>query len=509
MTAPFAAVPKTTIYKNCEAFFFEINVGFTRDVRGLEFESGAGVADKGHLETAFRALVVLPANGRHNTGPFRRKICKTAIGQRIFEESFHFFQTDIKTGDIGTEMTNPEGDRTHRKFISFFSGAQGFDLGLERAGLECIAINDADPIVCETARLNHRGLAVYEGDIRGLTEQNLRADLKIEAGELFAIAGGPPCQAFSTAGRRLGLNDDRGNVFLHFIQLIKDLQPKYAIFENVRGLLSAPLTHRPHLERGSDFPALTEDELPGKALLHILELLEQAGYRTTFTLYNTANYGVPQIRERLIFFASRDGHDVPWMPPTHDENRLNGLKPWKTLRDAIQHLQGTEHHFVQFPKDRLKYYALLREGQNWRDLPFELQEAAMGDSWRSGGGRTGFFRRLAWDRPSPTLVTRPTMKATDLCHPEVLRPLSVEEYKAIQTFPDKHQFAGKIDDVYRQIGNAVPCLFGEIVGNHIIAFDEGRLATGQTNAKTSRYENTDHHSWRSSISIREDQLTLL
>ncbi len=352
-------------------------------------------------------------------------------------------------------------------------------------------------------------MTVYEGDIRSLTAPNLCADLNIEPGELFAIAGGPPCQAFSTAGRRLGLNDDRGNVFLHFIQLIKELRPKYAIFENVRGLLSAPLLHRPHVERGNGFPDLTEEELPGKALLHILGLLEQAGYRTTFTLYNTANYGVPQIRERLIFFASREGQNVPWMLPTHEEKGLYGRKPWRTLHDAIHHLSGAEHHFMQFPKDRLKYYALLREGQNWRDLPLELQEAAMGESWRSGGGRTGFYRRLAWNRPSPTLVTRPTMKATDLCHPEELRPLSVEEYKAIQTFPDAHQFAGKIDDVYRQIGNAVPCLFGEIVGNHIIAFDEGRLATNQTQTKTSRYENTDHHSWRSSVSVREDQLTLL
>lgn len=415
----------------------------------------------------------------------------------------------IKTGDAGSGKKNPEASRAHRKFISFFSGAQGLDLGLEKAGLECIAVNDADPVACRTARLNCPELTVYEGDIRGLTAPNLCSELKIEPSELFAIAGGPPCQAFSTAGRRLGLNDDRGNVFLHFIQLIKELKPKYAIFENVRGLLSAPLLHRPHVERGSGFPDLTEDELPGKALLHILELLELASYRTTFTLYSTANYGVPQIRERLIFFASREGRNVPWMRPTHAENELSGLKPWKTLRDAIQHLQGIEHHFIQFPKDRLKYYALLHEGQNWRDLPVELQEVAMGDSWRSGGGRTGFFRRLAWDRPAPTLVTRPTMKATDLCHPEELRPLSIEEYKAIQTFPAEHQFVGKIDDVYRQIGNAVPCLFGEVVGKHIIAFDEGRLAPDNIHAKTSRYENTDHHSWRSSLSVHEDQLTLL
>ena len=219
-------------------------------------------------------------------------------------------------------------------------------------------------------------MTVYENDIRTLTASDLCSDLKIEPAELFAIAGGPPCQAFSTAGRRLGLNDDRGNVFLHFIQLIDDLKPKYAIFENVRGLLSAPLIHRPHIERGDGFPGLTEEELPGKALLHMLRLLEEAGYRTTFTLYNTANYGVPQIRERLIFFASREGQNVPWMLPTHEEKGSNGLKQWRTLHDAIQHLKGEEHHFMQFPKERLKYYALLHEGQNWRDLPLEPHSRA-------------------------------------------------------------------------------------------------------------------------------------
>ncbi len=103
----------------------------------------------------------------------------------------------------------------------------------------------------------------------------------------------------------------------------------------------------------------------------------------------------------------------------------------------------------------------------------------MGESWHAGGGKTGFYRRLAWDRPSPTLVTRPTMKATDLCHPEKLRPLSVEEYAAIQTFPNGYIFEGKLDDQYRQIGNAVPCSFGEAIGRHIVAFDEGMLCEEQ------------------------------
>ncbi|HJX84471.1 MAG TPA: DNA cytosine methyltransferase, partial [Candidatus Angelobacter sp.] len=222
-----------------------------------------------------------------------------------------------------------------RFYLSFFSGALGLDIGLERAGLTPLAVNEFDPKICESIRINRPNLRLYDFDVRRLNATLLCRDLGIERGQLFAIVGGPPCQAFSTAGRRLGLNDDRGNVFLHFIQLILDLQPKYAIFENVRGLLSAPLQHRPHIMRGQGHPPLSQDEGPGGALLHVLNLLEGGGYSTTFTLYNSANYGVPQVRERLIFFASRDGAAVPFISPTHSETGEGRLPRWRTVRQAI------------------------------------------------------------------------------------------------------------------------------------------------------------------------------
>lgn len=394
---------------------------------------------------------------------------------------------------------------TDRKFLSFFSGALGLDIGLKKAGLHCLAVNDVDPIACKTVKANKVDVHLYSCDIREISSARLTADLGVAVGELFAIVGGPPCQAFSTAGRRLGLNDDRGNVFLHFIELIRALRPKYAVFENVRGLLSAALCHRPLDQRGRGHRPLRDDEKPGGALLHILRLLEEAGYSTTFTLYNTANFGVPQIRERLIFFASRDGNKVPFITPTHDEHGLSGLPRWKTLKDAIGGLQGKPFHSGRFPDRRLQFYAMLKAGQNWRDLPAALQPIALGAAWNSGGGRTGFYRRLAWDRPSPTLVTRPTMPATDLCHPVELRPLSVEEYAAIQTFPQDYIFEGNIDDQYRQIGNAVPCEFGEAIGRHLIAFDKGELCPTNGIGKFSRYEGTDHESWRESVAMLERQ----
>lgn len=393
-----------------------------------------------------------------------------------------------------------------RFYLSFFSGALGLDFGLEKAGLVPLAVNEFDPKICRTIRANRPRLRLYDFDIRRLNATLLCRDLGINRGELFAIVGGPPCQAFSTAGRRLGLNDDRGNVFLHFIKLILDLQPKYAIFENVRGLLSAPLQHRPHELRGAGYPPLTQDEKPGGALLHILNLLEGGGYSTTFTLYNSANYGVPQIRERLIFFASREGAAIPFIPATHSETGTDGLLRWRTVRHAIKKYQRSAGECGKFPEKRLKYFNMLKAGQNWRDLPASVQRVAMGESWYANGGKTGFYRRLAWDKPSPTLVTRPTMPATALCHPQEPRPLSVREYAAIQTFPESHIFMGNLDDQYRQIGNAVPPLFGEAIGKHIVRFDEGELTQVRFSQRFSRYVGTDHESWRASLHSAQTKL---
>jgi DNA (cytosine-5)-methyltransferase 1 len=237
--------------------------------------------------------------------------------------------------------------------------------------------------------------------------------------------------------------------------------------------------------------------MPKGALRRILTLLESYGYKVTFNLYNTANFGVPQTRERLIFFASREGEEIPYLIPTHDERGRLGLPVWRSLREAIEPLKGKPFEAGSFPEARLKYYRLLSEGQNWRNLPVSLQKKAMGKSWFSGGGKTGFYRRLGWDRPSPTLVTSPTMPATDLCHPDELRPLSVEEYAAIQTYPSWFKLEGRLTDKYKQLGNAVPNLFGRAVAEHLNAFHEGRLPLPEEKRISfSRYVGTDHASWR-------------
>ena len=387
--------------------------------------------------------------------------------------------------------------------ISTFSGAMGLDNGIERAGLSVRLCVEIEKAMADTIRLNKPNLALIEDDIRNYSG----ADLRTKAGlsvtdDVFLMCGGPPCQAFSTAGKRKGFDDARGNVFLKYIELIGEVRPKYLLIENVRGLLSASFrAPEGSEEKKTGYALPTPKEEKGTALLYALSKIREMGYSATFTLYDAANYGVPQRRERVVILGSRDGYEIPLIPPTHSESGRNGLKPWVTFREAVQGL--TKCHAAKIPEKRLKYFKLLGPGQYWKDLPEELQQEAMGNSFSLAGGKTGFFRRLAWDLPSPTLVTCPTMPATDLAHPEEDRALSVEEYARIQMFPDSWKFAGKISDIYKQIGNAVPTGLGYAAAKHLLWFDslpekeKKTLTIIDPRAVYSRYKNTDHEYFKS------------
>lgn len=391
-------------------------------------------------------------------------------------------------------VTRRSGPLPEIKALSFFSGAMGLDLGLEKAGIDVLLACEIDKHCRKTIEMNRPDLALL-GDIWQYSAHDIRAAAGLSPNdEIDVIVGGPPCQAFSTAGARRGFQDKRGNVFLKFIDLILELRPKYAVIENVRGLLSAPLAHRPHAERGEEW-APGFEEKPGGALLHILQTLRAAGYGVSFNLYNAANFGVPQVRERVILICSRDGAKLPHLNPTHSQDECFGLPKWKTFRDAMEGVEALGCDHVNFPEDRLRYYRLLGPGQYWKHLPEELQKEALGKSYFSGGGKTGFLRRMSWDKPSCTLVTSPNMPATDICHPVENRPLSIQEYKRLQMFPDNWQLGGKLIDQYRQVGNAVPSGLGEAVGRAILAHMDGKVVQPPIGFPFSRYKGTDEISW--------------
>lgn len=381
------------------------------------------------------------------------------------------------------------------KYLSFFSGALGLDLGLERAGFEPALACEVDKFCLETIKKNKPDLPVIT-DIRNYTAEQIREHAGIGNEQIDLIVGGPPCQAFSTAGKRKSFEDERGNVFIKYIELATELKARFIVIENVRGLLSAALEHRPTNQRGNDFPPLTTEEKAGGALKLIVSYLESKGYGVSFNLYNSANYGSPQVRERVVIVASSDGKKLPYLLPTHSDNPEFGLPKWRTFRDAVEGLTAADNkECAVFPEKRLKYYRLLGNGQNWKNLPEELQREAMGKSFDSGGGKTGFLRRLSWDKPSPTVVTSPTMPATDLAHPEEHRPLSVAEYRRIQEFPDDWDFAGNLTQKYKQIGNAVPGSIGFAIGNLLNRHVNNNDIYPPEDFKFSRYRETSDKDW--------------
>lgn len=399
------------------------------------------------------------------------------------------------------------------KFLSFFAGAGGLDYGLELAGWDCLLALDNDKNCAETLRMNrekfsYKEIDILHQDIREFEPLEYLKRKKLRKSEINAIVGGPPCQAFSSAGKRLGLNDERGNVSIKFLDIVDDIKPKYVIIENVRGLLSTVISDIPQTRHQINVEKHLLSTKQGLMLLFI-DQLSQMGYTTSFTLYDMSRFGVPQKRERVILTAFKGKTKIPLLEPTHGEGYQS---PYKTLRDAIGDLEGTEMAYAKFPKKRIKYYKLLSEGENWRSLPENIQEEALGKSYHLSGGKTGFYRRLSWDEPSPTLITHPSsFPATDLCHPNEIRPLSVEEYAAIQTFPRKWLFSGSISNVYKQIGNAVPVEFGKIVGQNIIKFDKNKKKYASNNIiypeqLHSRYYRTSHNYFETLINNKQYSL---
>ena len=268
--------------------------------------------------------------------------------------------------------------------------------------------------------------------------------------------------------------------------MIEKVQPRFFVMENVKGLLSAAINHRPLSERRST--PLSPDERPGSAFKVIKQAFDALGYKIIYGVLDASYYGVPQFRERLIILGSRDAEDLFLPVPTHFPHHQDPSYRWCTLRQAIEDLQDDPGPCATFSAEQIKYLRLVPMGGYWKDLPNEVIPVAMGGAYASGGGKVGFFRRLDYDQPSPTLVTSPTQKATMLCHPSETRPLSVYEYARIQQFPDTWHIAGSISECYRQIGNAVPISLGRALGQTLLA-----IAAGDATIRTKRMRGTAAH----------------
>lgn len=361
-----------------------------------------------------------------------------------------------------------------RKSISLFSGAMGLDIGLNMAGANIVMGQDVEPSCIQTMAANgHPGIV---GDIRGISSADILSAAGLGVGEPFLVCGGPPCQPFSTAGKRLGLNDPRGSLFMDFVRMIDEMRPRFFVMENVKGLLSAKL---------KDADGRSTDT---NVLEIILAEFKKLHYNTVYGLLDAVNYGVPQFRERFVMIGSRDNEPVFLPVPTHFQRHQNASCRWVTLEQVIKDLEQVPGECEAFPESRLQYLRMVPEGGNWRDLPDGVQQAAMGGAYESGGGKVGFYRRLSYSQPSPTVVTSPVQKATMMCHPTQDRPLSVREYARIQQFPDDWEITGTMSEKYKQIGNAVPVGLAHAIGDAIMA-----VADGQAEVKVKRVRGTGVH----------------
>lgn len=325
---------------------------------------------------------------------------------------------------------------------SFFTGAMGLDLGFIEEGADIVLSQELDPHAVTTIRVN--GHDVIPGDLNDVRDSIISSCPP----NLFAVIGGPPCQSFSMAGKRQGTGDPRGELVGTYLDTAVAMNPRFIVMENVAGMLS-----------------MKSGETPVIDLVH--GTLNSAGYTSIHGVLNAADYGASQYRERVVVIASRDGEALFLPQPTHFRTHQDPNMRWRTLGDVLDGVPDSP--VAKMTPKAAKYLPFIPEGGNWRDLPDDMVADAMGGAMTSGGGRTGFYRRLDRRVPSPTLVTSPTQKSTMLIHPTADRPLSVPEYMAIQGFPPDWTVTGPLAAQYRQIGNAVPVPLARAVARTLMS----------------------------------------
>lgn len=359
---------------------------------------------------------------------YRKQDVQTLLGN-LFDD------TTIEETSNYVEPDNPYS------VLELFAGAGGLAIGLEKAGIKCAALNEIDKWACNTLRKNRPNWNVLEGDIKefNFIEYKNKVDV---------VTGGFPCQAFSYAGKKLGLKDARGTLFYEFARVVKEVNPPICIGENVRGLLS----HE-----------------KGKTLEGMISILDEIGYNVVpIQVLKAINYKVPQKRERLILVGVRKDIDLKYeypKPYTKIYNLSDALKKGKLFEKNVPKSEG-----AKYPESKKEVLDLIPPKGYWRDLPIDIQKEYMGGSFYLGGGKTGMARRIGWDEPCLTLTCSPAQKQTERCHPEETRPFTVREYARIQTFPDEWKFDGSVAQQYKQIGNAVPVNLGQELGYSIVNF---------------------------------------
>lgn len=302
--------------------------------------------------------------------------------------------------------------------ISTFAGCGGSSLGYSMAGFRELLAVEWEQNAVDTFRLNFPDVPVYHGDIAKLSVDECLDLAGIAPGELDVFDGSPPCQGFSTAGKRQ-IDDPRNGLFREYVRLLRGLRPKVFVMENVSGMVKGKMKI---------------------VFVEILRELKASGYRVSARLLNAMYFNVPQSRQRMIFIGVRDDLDIE---PSHPVAICNPT----ILRDALASV--TDHKQEPAPLTDMKI-------QRW------------GETKRGDAHKERFSTlRLAWEKPAPTILKTPGSGGH--FHPDEPRLLNIGELQRIASFPDQYEFHGDWLTAVNRIGNSVPPLFMRAIAEHICA----------------------------------------
>jgi len=351
--------------------------------------------------------------------------------------------------------------------IDLFCGAGGLSEGFQQAGFRVLAGNDFDEHAGATFSLAHDTAEFLPGPIEEISADHLLKVTGLEKGELDCLIGGPPCQAFSVYNHQRGLHDKRSRLFEEYLRIVRGLDPKWVVLENVTGITSAG---------------------KGKAVKQILAGLSKLGYVVDMRILRAEEHGVPQERRRVFFVGNRLGLPVLWPQPTHGPSLL----PFVTVGEAISDLpvlnNGEDPGLATYRSAASSgFQAMMRGGSvmvhnhaaprlapinlqrmqhigpggSWRDIPHSLLPAGMKKARRCD--HTKRYGRLRNDGLSSTILTKCDIHWGAYIHPEQDRVLTVREAARLQSFPDRFQFRGPRTEQFVQVGNAVPPVLGKHV----------------------------------------------
>ena len=368
--------------------------------------------------------------------------------------------------------------------IDLFCGAGGLSSGLEAAGFHTVGALDFDSHALASYRANHPNTLVFDRDVAAITGKELGA--VCEGRELDLLAGGPSCQGFSTHGKRKA-DDPRNFLFEHFIRLAEDLRPRWILIENVPGLLTYKKGHFRNL---------------------IIRELNRIGYAAEAKVLLAADYGVPQLRKRIVFIANRVGLPISFPNPTHHPTALGGLKTYVTVEEAIGDLPlifdskpSRDYSFAprtayqRYVRNGSKVLTLheakelspqaaaiakhIKEGHGLRSAPLRVLPARFKKMRTISNGQlrkdcTTLYYRLDRARPAYTITCYfRNVASGPFLHPLENRSLSYREAARLMSFQDTYEFHGA--SLPRQIGNAVPPLMARTLGSHLLNLMQGRV----------------------------------